>query len=178
MRKAFLPSTLPFQNVSPFNVTEITSVAGRTNLGQIAAEWAEELSNLFRDMAASPRQVSLQPLALGWSFDPRVSPTSPRRSVDGDGTRNPRLRSLRLHRNVHLFNCGVAGFLQGAGQRLSDTFAVDGPAAQGILALWDTRQEGCPMNSRQSHWPRKGLAGCRIKAECALIFSYKPPKSE
>ena len=113
MRKAFLPSTLPFQNVSPFNVTEITSVAGRTNLGQIAAEWAEELSNLFRDMAASPRQVSLQPLALGWSFDLRLADLT---TADPSLTScSQRLRSLCLHRNVHLFNCGVAGFLEGAG---------------------------------------------------------------
>jgi len=36
---------------------------------RLAVECPEEMSNLLRDMATSLRQVSLQPLALGWLFD-------------------------------------------------------------------------------------------------------------
>ena len=126
---------------------------------RLAVEWCGGDEQPLTRHGSSLRQVSPQPLALGWLFD--LQPRLQQEAFHRAG-------SLRLHRNVHLFNCGVAGLLKRAGQWLGNTFAVDGAAAQRVLARRNTGQEGRPMNSRQSHRPRKGLEGGRVKADRAL----------
>src|SRR5258706_12408382 len=68
------------------------------------------------------------------------------------------LRSL--HRDVHRFNRGVAGFLERTRHRLGDVFFVDGTAAQGVLADRHSGPPAAPMDFRQAHRPRPWLL-CR-----------------
>src|SRR5258705_7560331 len=81
-------------------------------------------------------------------------------------------RSMRLclYGDVDGFDRRMARLLEGSWHRLSNAFAVDGSAAQRILARGHARQQRGPVNPREPHGPGPRLAA-RVKAQRASRYN-------